>query len=277
MKKDLKKYLTPVTIVALITILVGCTTNTLTHRSQLSLVSDDEVMSTSATQYKQFISTNKVVFAKGGSKDAAVVNKVSNKIIAAVKQYYADLGRTSELDGYAWEINTVQSTEANAWCMPGGKIVVYTGILPITQNEASLAVVIGHEVTHALAKHGKERMSQGLIQQFGGQALSIALANKPQETQQLFGTAYGLGTQYGIMLPFSRNDEYEADKYGLIFTALAGYDPHEAINFWHRMEQFAGSQKPPEFLSTHPSDENRIAQLQSVMDETVAKYYHPQH
>ena len=191
MKNDIKKYLTPATIIVLIAILVGCTTNTLTHRSQLSLVSDEEVISTSATQYKQFISTNKVVPARGGNKDAAIVNKVSNNIIAAVKKYYADLGRTSELDGYAWEINTVQSTEANAWCMPGGKIVVYTGILPITQNEASLAVVIGHEVTHALAKHGKERMSQGLIQQFGGQALSIALANKPQQTQQLKETKDG--------------------------------------------------------------------------------------
>ena len=272
-----KKYIAPATLAITLAFSTSCSNNTLTHRSQLSLVSDEEVMSTSATQYKQFISTNKVVPIKGGSKDAAIVNKVSTRIIAAVKQYYADLGKSSELDGYAWEINTVQSTEANAWCMPGGKIVVYTGILPITQNEASLAVVIGHEVTHALAKHGKERMSQGLIQQFGGQALSMALANKPQETQQLFGTAYGLGTQYGIMLPFSRNDEYEADKFGLVFTALAGYDPHEAINFWKRMDQFAGSQKPPEFLSTHPSNENRIAQLQSIMNETVTKYYRPQH
>lgn len=274
---NLKKYTFSTMFAIVLAVLVACSSNTLTHRNQLSLVSDEEIMSSSATQYKQFISTNKVVPVKGGSKDAAIVNKVSTRIIAAVKQYYADLGKTSELDGYAWEINTVQSAEANAWCMPGGKIVVYTGILPITQNEASLAVVIGHEVTHALAKHGKERMSQGLIQQFGGQALSMALANKPKETQQLFGTAYGLGTQYGIMLPFSRNDEYEADKFGLAFTALAGYDPHEAINFWKRMDQFAGSQKPPEFLSTHPSNENRIAQLQSIMNETVTKYYRPKH
>ncbi len=273
MKKQSKSFF--ITL-ASITLLIGCATNTLTHRSELSLVSDEEMMTTAASQYKQFLSTNKVVSNNSGSKDAAMVGKVSNKIIAAVKQYYADLGRSSELDGYAWEVNTVVSNEANAWCMPGGKIVVYTGLLPITQNEASLAVVIGHEVTHALAKHGKERMSQGLIQQFGGQVLTAALANKPTETQQLFGTAFGLGTQYGIMLPFSRKDEYEADRYGLVFTALAGYDPHEAINFWQRMEKFAGSQKPPEFVSTHPSDENRIAQLQSVMDETVAKYYHPQ-
>ncbi len=255
----------------------GCATNTLTNRSSLSLVSDEQIMSSSVTQYQQFLSTNKVISPNSGNKDAAIVTKVSNRVITAIKKYYSDLGRTSELDGYSWEINTVVSNEANAWCMPGGKIVVYTGILPITQNEAALAVVIGHEVTHALAKHGKERMSQALLQQYGGQALNIALANKSKETQQLYGNAYGLGTQYGIMLPFSRKNEYEADKYGLVFTALAGYDPHEAISFWKRMAQSSGGQKPPEFASTHPSDENRIAQLQSIMDETVSKYYKPQH
>jgi len=269
----MQSFLKSIAALGLITFFGNCSTNTLTHRSELSLVSDQEVLSQASTQYKQFISTNKVISTTSGSKDAAMVNRVSNRIITAVKKYYNDLGRSSELNDYSWEINTVVSKEANAWCMPGGKIVVYTGILPITQNEAALAVVIGHEVTHALAKHGKERMSQGLIQQFGGQALSLALANKPQETQTLFQTAYGLGSQYGIMLPFSRKDEYEADRYGLIFTALAGYNPREAINFWHRMENMAGNQKPPEFISTHPSDANRIAQLQNIMDETVSKYY----
>jgi len=273
----MKKYSFVVSFIVVAIGIAGCVTNTLTHRSELSLVSDQEVITTSATQYKQFLSTNKVISPNSGSKDAAIVTKVSKRIIAAVQKYYADLGRTDELSDYSWEINTVVSNEANAWCMPGGKIVVYTGILPITQNEAALAVVIGHEVTHALAKHGKERMSQALLQQLGGQALSMAIANKPKETQALYGSAYGLGSQYGIMLPFSRQNEYEADKYGLVFTALAGYDPHEAINFWHRMEQMAGGQKPPEFASTHPSDAKRIAQLQSVMDETVAKYYRPQH
>jgi len=152
---------------------------------------------------------------------------------------------------------------------------VYTGILPLTQNDAALAVVLGHEVTHALAKHGNERMSQSLLQQVGGQALSIALANKPKETQALYNSAYGLGSQYGVMLPFARKDEYEADKIGLMFTALAGYDPREAINFWQRMEKAGGGQKPPEFASTHPSDANRISQLQSIMDATVKNYYHP--
>jgi len=268
-----KQFLTIAILVAIVH-LSSCTTNTITGKSQLNLVSDAEILSAANTEYKQFISTNKVVTA--GSSDAASVNRVGNRIIAAVKKYYADMGKSAELDNYQWEINTVSSKEANAWCMPGGKIVVYTGILPITQNDAALAVVIGHEVTHALAGHGKQRMNTSLIQQLGGEALSAALANKPTETQALFNSAYGLGSQYGVMLPFARKDEYEADKFGLVFTALAGYNPREAIKFWQRMSAASGSsQKPPEFASTHPSDENRIKQLQSIMDDTINKYYKP--
>ena len=254
----------------------GCKTNSITGRNQLSLVSETEVLTAATTEYKQFLSANKVLTVSGGNSDAASVNRVGNRVVAAVKKYYADMGKSAELEGYNWEINTVSNKEANAWCMPGGKIVVYTGILPLTQNDAALAVVIGHEVTHALAKHGNERMSQSLLQQVGGQALAVALSNKPQETQALYNSAYGLGTQYGVMLPFARKDEYEADKFGLMFTALAGYDPKEAIKFWQRMEAAgANSQKPPEFASTHPSDANRIAQLQSIMDATVKNYYKP--
>ncbi len=253
--------------------LAACTTNTITGRKQLSLVSDDAVLAAANSEYKQFLSANKIV-VPGANADASAVNRVGNRVIAAVKKYYTDNNHTEELAGYNWEINTVDNKQANAWCMPGGKIVVYTGILPLTQNDAALAVVIGHEVMHALGKHGNERMSTGLAQQLGGQALSVALANKPQQTQQLFSSAYGLGTQYGIMLPFARKDEYEADKFGLRFTALAGYDPREAINFWQRMAKASESaQKPPEFASTHPSDANRIAQLQSVMAETLKNYY----
>lgn len=253
----------------------SCKTNSITGRSQLSLVSDADVLNAATSEYKQFLSSNKVL-TSSNSSDASSVNRVGNRVVAAVKKYYADQGKSSELEGYNWEINTVSSKEANAWCMPGGKIVVYTGILPLTQNDAALAVVIGHEVTHALAKHGNERMSQSLLQQVGGQALAVALSNKPQETQALYNSAYGLGTQYGVMLPFARKDEYEADKFGLMFTALAGYDPREAINFWQRMATAsANSAKPPEFASTHPTDANRIAQLQSIMNETRSKYYRP--
>lgn len=157
--------------------------------------------------------------------------------------------------------------------MPGGKVVVYTGLLPITQNEAALAIVLGHEITHAVAQHGSERMSQGLLQQLGGAALQIALANKPAETQNLFMTAYGVGSTVGGLLPFSRKEESEADKYGLFFSAMAGYNPQEAIPFWERMAA-AGGAKPPEFLSSHPSDANRIANLKALMPEAM-KYYRP--
>ena len=158
--------------------------------------------------------------------------------------------------------------------MPGGKIVVYSGLLPITQNEAALAVVMGHEVSHAIFNHGNERMSQGLLQQLGGVALSVAVANKPQETQNLFLSAYGVGTGVGVLLPFSRKHEYEADRYGLNWAAMAGYNPQEAIPLWQRMEQAANGQKPPEFLSTHPSEGNRIEQLEKFMPEAL-QYYKP--
>ena len=254
----------------------ACKTNSITGRNQLSLVSEQDVLTAANSEYRQFLSANKVIFPNSGNADASSVNRVGNRIVAAVKKYYASQGKSSELEGYNWEINTVSNNQANAWCMPGGKIVVYTGILPLTQNDAALAVVIGHEVTHALAKHGNERMSQGLLQQVGGLALSVALANKPEQTQALYNSAYGLGTQYGVMLPFARKDEYEADKFGLMFTAFAGYDPREAIRFWQRMANAsANTQKPPEFASTHPSDANRIAQLQSIMDATVKNYYRP--
>ncbi|HRG23634.1 MAG TPA: M48 family metallopeptidase, partial [Chitinophagaceae bacterium] len=149
---------------------------------------------------------------------------------------------------------------------------VYTGILPITQNEAALAAVMGHEVSHALLQHGNQRMSQGIIQQLGGVALSVAVANKPQETQNLFLGAYGAGSQVGVMLPFSRKHELEADRYGLIFAAMAGYNPQEAIALWERMEKASAGQSPPEFMSTHPAEARRIEQLKKYMPEALARY-----
>lgn len=158
--------------------------------------------------------------------------------------------------------------------MPGGKVVVYTGLLPVTQNEAALAVVMGHEIAHAIAKHGNERMSQGLMQQFGGIALQVAVANKPQETQNMFMSAYGLGSTVGAILPFSRKQELEADQFGLRFAAMAGYNPQEATAFWKRMAQVGGGQKPPELLSTHPSDETRIQKMDGYVKEAM-QYYKP--
>ena len=260
--------------ISLCIILVACTRNAITGRSQLSLVSDNEVQSMAVSEYKQFLSENKVV-SPTGSKDAEMVRRVGNRLIKAIQNYYQEQGLSNELAGYNWEINLVDSKEVNALCMPGGKIVVCTGLLPVTQTEPALAVVMGHEIAHALAKHGKERMSQGLIQQLGGVALSVAIANKPAATQALFQNAYGMGTQVGVMLPFSRQNELEADKFGLRFSALAGYNPREAIPFWQRMAKASSGQKPPELLSTHPADETRIKQLESIMDETVQKYYRP--
>ena len=173
---------------------------------------------------------------------------------------------------YKWEFNVVASPDVNAWCMPGGKVVFYSGILPLMDNESQVAVVMGHEIAHAVAGHGNERMSQGLITQMGGMLLTEAIKDKPEETKQLWMGAYGLGAQFGVLLPFSRLHEYEADKLGLIFMAMAGYDPHEGISFWQKMADLNGGQAPPEFASTHPSDAKRIANIKQIMPEVMGYY-----
>lgn len=180
-----------------------------------------------------------------------------------------------KLSNYSWEFNLVENQEINAWCMPGGKVVVYTGILPITRDEAGLAVVMGHEIAHAIAKHGNERMSQGLLAQVGGMALSTALESEPETTQQLWMAAYGLGAQIGLVLPYSRLHENEADHLGLIFMSMAGYNPNAAVSFWQHMAAKKGGKNPPEFLSTHPSDKNRILKIQALIPEAM-KYYNNQ-
>lgn len=253
--------------------LVACSKNPITGRSQAKLVPESELRSMATTEYQQFLSQNKVV-ASSANRDAEMVTRVGQRITKAVQEYYSMNGRSQDLEGYQWEYKLVDSKEANAWCMPGGKIVVYTGLLPITQNEAALAAVMGHEVAHAVFYHGNERMSQGLIQQLGGTALSVALANKPAATQNIFMSAYGLGSQVGVLLPFSRKHELEADHYGLIFAAMAGYNPREAVALWQRMEKASGGQAPPEFMSTHPSEGRRIEQLEKYMPEAL-KYYKP--
>src|SRR6476646_11705059 len=207
-------------------VLVACSKNTITGREQLKLVPESELQSMAVQQYQQFLSSNKVV-APSADRDAEMIRRVGQRIANAVTQYFQQKGIGNQLEGYKWEYNLVDSKEANAWCMPGGKIVVYTGLLPITQNEAALAVVIGHEVTHAIFQHGNERLSQGMLQQLGGVALSAALASQPAETQNLLMAAYGAGSEVGILLPYSRNQEYEADKFGLFYAAMAGYNPQE--------------------------------------------------
>ena len=224
-------------------------------------------------QYQQFLSENKVV-STSADRDAEMVRRIGTRIATGIRQYFDSKGQASALDGYDWKFNLVSSKDANAWAMPGGKVVVYTGLLPITQNEAALAVVLGHEIAHAVLAHGNERMSQGLAQQLGGTALAVALSSKPAATQNLFMQAYGIGSQVGVLLPFSRKQELEADHFGLIFAAMAGYNPREAIPLWQRMEQMSNGQKPPEFMSTHPTEGRRIEQLQKYMDEAL-QYYKP--
>lgn len=253
-------------------IFLSCTQNMVTGRKQLSLVSEPELQSMAKQEYQTFLSANKVV-STSTNRDAEMVQRVGSRIAASIKTFYDSKGLPSVLEGYQWEFNLVDNKEVNAWCMPGGKVVVYTGLLPVTQNEAALAIVLGHEITHAVAQHGSERMSQALLQQLGGTALQVALANKPAETQNLFMTAYGIGSTVAGTLPFSRKEENEADKYGLFYAAMAGYNPQEAIPFWERMAT-AGGAKPPAFLSDHPSDETRIANIKANMPQAL-KYYKP--
>lgn len=252
---------------------LSCARNPITGRKQWQFFKESDIQSMALQQYRQFLTQNKVV-GVAVNKDAEMVKRVGERISAAVTKFYTEKGLGKELDGYNWEYNLVDSKEVNAWCMPGGKIVVYTGLLPISQNEAALAAVMGHEVAHALAKHGNERMSQATAQQLGGVALELAVANKSPEAQLLFMGAYGIGTTVGGTLPFSRKHELEADKLGLIYAALAGYNPQEAIPLWERMAKAGGGKKPPEMLSTHPAEETRIAKLRELMPEAL-KYYKP--
>ena len=247
----------------------GCATNAVTGRKQLSLVPESQLQLMATTQYQTFLTENKTLPAS--NSNSAMVQRVGTRIANAITKYYTSQGKASILDGYKWEFNTVDSKEANAWCMPGGKVVVYTGLLPITQTETALAIVLGHEITHAIAHHGNERMSQAMIQQGFGTVLETALSQKPAETKNMFMTSYGVASQVGALLPFSRQQESEADHFGLIFAAMAGYDPQEAIPFWERMSKIGGASQP-EFLSTHPSNESRIRKIQQEMPEAM-KYY----
>ena len=248
--------------------IIACSRNTITGRSQLSLVPESQVQSLAVGQYKEFLNKNKVVI--NNSKDAEMVKRVGNKIAVAIDTYYKEHGMPNALKGYQWEFNLVENKEVNAWCMPGGKVVCYTGLLPITQNETALAIVLGHEITHAVAGHGRERMSQQLLAQGLGYVGDIALGSNP-ETVNIFNQVYGPSAQVGVLLPNSRKQENEADHYGLIFAAMAGYNPAEAIPFWKRMAAMGG-EKPPIFLSDHPADEERIQKLQTLMPE-AQKYF----
>lgn len=248
---------------------IACQTVPITGRQQLNLVPSDTVLSMSNSEYRDFLLKHKIVT---NTPEAQMVQKVGQNIQHSVERYFAQNNLSERLKGYRWEFNLVEDKSVNAWCMPGGKVVVYTGILPVAKDDVGLAVVVGHEIAHAVAQHGDERMSQGLLAQMGGVALATALSSKPNETNQLFMAAYGIGTQVGVLMPYSRLQESEADRLGLIFMAMAGYDPHTAVAFWKRMAAKKEGASLPEFLSTHPADETRIRNIEKLLPEAM-RYY----
>ncbi len=254
-------------------ILTGCTDVGITGRQQLNFMPDSVMNSMSLEQFNQFLSSNKV---GGNGQQNAMVERVGGRVAKGVSEYCKARGIQDPFAGYQWEFKVVEDKAVNAFAMPGGKVVVYTGLFPVAKDETGLAVVIGHEIAHVFAKHGAERMSQQLLIQMGGMALSEAIKKQPDATKALFMTSFTVGSQIGVLLPYSRLHESEADRLGLIFIAMAGYDPHEAVSFWQRMaEQSKGQGKPFELLSTHPADETRIHDLQNRLPEAL-EYYKPQ-
>lgn len=267
--KEIVNQITKIILVLLFLLFFqSCGNVPLTGRSQISFLPESSMVAMSLTNYSQFLSENKV---SNDKSQTDMVRRVGSRIAVAVEDYLKQNGFQDRISDFQWEYNLVENEEVNAWCMPGGKVVFYTGILPITQNEAGIAVVMGHEIAHAVARHGNERMSQQLLIQFGGVALSEAVKEKPVETQSLFLAAYGVGSQVGVLLPYSRKHEYEADRMGMMFMAMAGYDPHDAPTFWARMTQL-GSSKTPEFLSTHPVSEKRIEALNNLIPEAMTYF-----
>jgi len=267
MKASLKSNL--VVLSGVLLLLAGCSEVEITGRKQFNIVPDSTMNSMSFQSYGEFLSTHKL---STNTEQTQMVKRIGGRIQNAVEQYCNSNNIEDRLEGYEWEFNLVEDPNVNAWCMPGGKVVVYTGILPLAQGEAGLAVVMGHEIAHAFAKHGAERMSQGLVVQMGGMALSVALKDKPEQTKNLFLQSYGIGTQVGVLLPYSRVHENEADHLGLVFMAMAGYNPEEAVRFWQRMAAQKTGAQPPEFLSTHPASETRIQNLKDLLPEAMEYY-----
>jgi len=249
-------------------LLVSCSSVLITGRKQLNFVPEREILSMSSQSYKEFIASAPLSTDK---TNTALVKKIGSNIASAVEIYLRNNGLASEIANLSWEFNLVKDTSKNAFCMPGGKVVVFEGILPIAKNEDGLAVVMGHEIAHAIAKHSNERLSQQMLAQFGAELTNILLSNKSEATRIGINTLYGIGVEMGVMLPYSRKQEYEADRLGLIFLAMAGYNPQESVAFWQRMAA-ASSGSNIEFLSTHPSDQNRIKKLQEFIPEAM-KYY----
>ncbi|TXE11789.1 M48 family metallopeptidase [Seonamhaeicola algicola] len=247
-------------------IVTACAHNPFTGKKTLALVPNSQLFPTAFAQYDQFLTENKVIT---GTKDAEMIKRVGQKIAVAAERWLNANGHQGYLNDYKWEYNLVDDKTVNAWCMPGGKIVFYTGILPIAQNEAGVAAIMGHEVAHALANHGQQRMSAGYLQ--AGLAVAGNIAIKDEKSRNAFNQYYGVGSQVGVMLPFSRSHETEADKIGIYLMAIAGYTPDEASLLWERMKANSGGQAPPEMLSTHPSNDSRIANLKALAPKAKAE------
>jgi predicted Zn-dependent protease len=253
----------------IVSFLSSCADVPITHRKGLHLVPESELLTLSFQQYDQVLKKSKL---STDQQKVLMVRRVGERIARAADAFLKDSGRETQIKNYRWEYHLIEDDKVvNAWCMPGGKIAVYTGILPFTKDENGLAVVLGHEIAHALAEHGNERMSQALLANMGGMALSIALSSRPKQTRELFMTVFGVGANVGLLLPYSRLHESEADRIGLMLMARAGYDPREAVPFWERMNQKAGP-RPPEFLSTHPAPAARIANIKAYIPEALPYY-----
>lgn len=246
--------------------IASCSTVPITGRKRINIVSDAQILPVSFEQYAGFLKEHKI------STDVKMSNEVQNvgiNISRAVDKFMRANGMVSEANNYRWEFNLIDDKTVNAWCMPGGKVVFYTGILPICENTDGIAAVMGHEVAHAFAKHGQERMTSAYGQQLGGIAVALGTGKKDPKSRELWNTIYGVGSTVG-MLAFSRTHETEADKLGMVFMVMAGYKPEEAINVWIRMSQRASGGAPPEFLSTHPSNKTRINNLKNYLPTAVA-------
>ncbi len=248
-------------------LIVACKTNPFTGERNLNFVSNDQLFPSSFAQYNQFLEEADVV---RGTEESRMVKKLGEEIVVAAERYLNANGYQGFMNDFEWEFNLVKDDQANAFAMPGGKVVVYTGILDEAKNTNGLATIMAHEIAHALADHGAQRMSAAQLQQLGAVAGSVAVSGRSESTQQIFAQAYGLGSQLGVMLPFSRGHESEADRIGLTMMAIAGYDPREAPELWKRM-QANGGQAPPEFLSTHPSNQTRINNLTQWAPEAIAE------
>ena len=264
----MKKFRPALALIFIIA-LYSCSTVPLTGRRQLSLVGDAEVNQSAAASYKQLLTDPKTKVVGSGA-DAQRIKRIGGNLATSIEQYLQQNGYANQYN-FQWEFNLIQSSEVNAWCMPGGKVAVYSGLLPVANSDAYLAVVMGHEIGHAIARHSAERISQQTLAQFGGSLAGIAVAKQSQVMQGLFSQAYGVGTQV-VLLKYSRDQESEADRLGLTFMAMAGYNPHEAVGFWQRMAAQNKGGTPPELLSTHPSDATRIANIQRLIPEAM-KYY----